>query len=335
MSSPDEDVTARHSTDQHDHARASRFRFKRSSEQVNDNGHRDAGESRHRHEYQRRRHHHGRHKRRKVSNDHTPVDSTLPPDVAFRESLFDALGDDEGAEFWQGVYGQSIHAYPRMYTDAETGQIEMMDDEQYAQYVRRKMWEKSAEGLEAAREAKRRGRKEEEQRRREERCAHKEHPKPSLQDNTIFDFEIEASLKRGQDRKEKKRWQDIWQDYLDRWKDLQAISEARRRSPADDNEQTFLRNKIAWPVQSGKCKDVSAGEIENFFDKVCLTIPTTSSAHASARTSVLKSERIRWHPDKIQQRYGFMQIEPSTMGIVTAVFQVLDRLWNEARDNKS
>ena len=35
------------------------------------------------------------------------------PEAAFRESLFDAMADDEGAAFWEGVYGQPIHVYER------------------------------------------------------------------------------------------------------------------------------------------------------------------------------------------------------------------------------
>ncbi|KAK5097265.1 hypothetical protein LTR70_003728 [Exophiala xenobiotica] len=253
-------------------------------------------------------------------------------DAAFRESLFDALGDDEGADFWQGVYGQPIHNYSRTYADAETGELETMDDKQYAQYVRRKMWEKSAEGLQAAREERRRERKEEESRRRREQHNEKQKPRKMSHtlDDPIFDFEIEASLRRGQDRKDKRRWQAIWQDYTERWKELQQIYESRKGPSADDGEQIFLRNKIAWPVESGKRKDVEADAIEAFFRKVS-DIQQTEHDHAMPLSSVIKVERLKWHPDKIQQRFGFMQVESGTMDGVTAVFQVLDRMWTELR----
>lgn len=301
---------------------STKFRFKRDREY-------DTYTSEHTHKH--RRHHHRKHKRRRMSNEPRTFQggsSSLPPDVAFRESLFDALGDDEGAEFWQGVYGQPIHTYSRTYEDAETGELDEMDDEQYAQYVRRRMWEKSAEGIEAAREAKRQQRRQEEETRREERSsrrAHREEPEEPAYNNFTFDFELEASLRRGEKRKEKKKWQELWRVYLEKWKDLEGISEAHKNQSADDTEQVYLRNKIAWPVESGKRKDVLPDEIEKF---VANTLAILQDGTDSTR---LKLERVRWHPDKIQQRYGFMNIEDGTMQGVTSVFQVLDRMWNEMR----
>ena len=62
---------------------------------------------RHRH----RHHHHHRSRRRPNTPPAKEWDEHLSPDTAFRESLFDALADDEGAAFWEGVYGQPIHSY--------------------------------------------------------------------------------------------------------------------------------------------------------------------------------------------------------------------------------
>lgn len=302
------------------------FRFKH--DYNHDHEPATAGEPSHGH---RRRHHHRhrRHKRRRVDEDRSLPNETssFDPDVAFRESLFDALGDDEGAEFWQGVYGQPIHNYSRTYEDTDTGEIDTMDDEQYARYVRHKMWEKSAEGMEAAREAKRKERKREQEARREERSKQPSQEGPAY-NNFTFDFELEASLQRGEERKERKKWQQLWQAYLDRWKDLQELYEARKGSSADDTEQVYLRNKIAWPVESGKRKDLTPDEIEKFITNVSATVRDTT------KTSILKSERVRWHPDKIQQRYGFMNIEDGTMQGVTSVFQVLDRMWNDLRSHE-
>ena len=44
----------------------------------------------------------------------------------------------------------------------------------------------------------------------------------------------------------------------------------------------------------------------------------------------LKDERVRWHPDKIQQRAGG-KVDEAVMRDVTAVFQVIDKLWNDTR----
>ena len=289
--------------------------------------------SRHRHHHHRHRRHH---KRRRLS-DHQPTSSTanLHPDTAFREALFDALGDDEGAEFWQGVYGQPIHTYSRNYQDADTGEIGLMDDEQYATYVRRKMWEKSAEGLEAAREARRREQREEarECRQRREDNKNSESHEPSGPE-FVFDLELDASLKRGQHRKEKKRWQQIWQAYMDRWKELQNLYESHARSPADNTEQVFLRNNIAWPVETGKAEHINLDNVSTFVENISAAT-SKDDDHRQSMESILKAERVRWHPDKMQQRFGFMRIDQSTMETVTAVFQIIDQLWSDLRDRAS
>jgi hypothetical protein len=311
--------------------RSKRFRFKPKSDddrhQLNDS------ES-----HKRRRHHHSSHGSRKrhqssrhFSNDRQSQShsSYLPPDQAFRESLFDAMGDDEGAAFWENVYGQPIHNYPNTYKDEETGELERMNDEEYAQFVRKKMWEKSWEGIEAAREEKRREREREKQSIRNEENRRKEDRQSRREDN-IFKKEIEASLRRGERRRDRKRWQSLWEDYLHRWEDLQALAQHRPKG-GDDAEQIFLRNKIAWPVESGKRKDVTREEIEHFVRKGagCSIGADATDAFANA----IKIERVRWHPDKIQQRYGFMDIDENTLKGVTAVFQTFDAIWNEIRNN--
>jgi len=308
-----------------------RFRFKSKREN-------DVREEDNLRRHKRRRHHESSHageRRRKSSKrspDHIPAHShslnSLPADQAFRESLFDALGDDEGAAFWEGVYGQPIHDYPNTYEDEETGELERMTDEEYAQFVRRKMWEKSWEGIEAAKEEKRREREKEKQQIREEE--NKRNKQQQAQhDDYIFDTQVEASLRRGERRKDRRRWQALWQDYLKRWDELQALARNRPK-PEEDTEQVFLRNKIAWPVESGKRKDVHRDEIERFVRKGTAGLESDENT-GDILANALKAERVRWHPDKIQQRYGFMEIDESTLKGVTAVFQIFDDIWADIR----
>ena len=257
----------------------------------------------------------------------------LDPEQAFRESLFDALGDDEGANFWEGVYGQPIHKYPNQYIDEETGELETMDDDEYAQYVRRKMWEKSREGIEAAREERRREKAKEKVGQKESAAAGDADASSRVPHNNFaFDFEIEASLRRGQERRDGKRWKELWKDYLKRWEDLQNTAATLDHNGTSEN--LFLRNKIAWPVESGKRKDINPDEIERFITSGSQATLTDEDARATALAAAVKSERIRWHPDKIQQRYGAMEIDETTMKGVTATFQVLDRMWNDLRGSK-
>jgi hypothetical protein len=91
-----------------------------------------------------------------------------------------------------------------------------------------------------------------------------------------------------------------------------------------------LREKIFWPVESGKGDDLLPANIETFI----LNATKHSSLHPDWETilpHVLKVERVRWHPDKIQQRFGSLDIDEETMKGVTAVFQVIDRMWTERK----
>ncbi|PYH90802.1 hypothetical protein BO71DRAFT_401948 [Aspergillus ellipticus CBS 707.79] len=51
--------------------------------------------------------------------------------------------------------------------------------------------------------------------------------------------------------------------------------------------------------------------------------------------ATLKVERVRWHPDKIQHRYGGLGIEEVVMRSVTEVFQIVDHMWNEEREKQA
>lgn len=314
------------------------FRFKDEAESKDA----QQTESTHKRRRHHRHHHSSRHRSKRhkqyasLESRHSPYRSSrngLDPDQAFRESLFDALGDDEGANFWEGVYGQPIHKHPNQYIDEETGELETMDDEEYAQHVRRKMWEKSREGIEAEREEQRREKarqkRQEEEERKAAAHAYPDDERSAPHNNFVFAFEIEASLRRGQRRKDAKHWKELWKSYLQRWDELQAL--VRQRDPNQTEDNLFFRNKIAWPVESGKRKDVNPDEIQRFIENGSNAAVATGDATANALATTLKLERVRWHPDKIQQRYGFMDIDETTMKGVTATFQAIDRMWNDLR----
>jgi len=242
----------------------------------------------------------------------------MAPDDAFRESLFDAMADDEGAAFWEGVYGQPIHNYANVRTGPE-GELERMSDEEYTAYVRAKMWEKTHEHV-----MEERARIEEERRARK---AAKEQGRKMRVESDGFERAVEESLRRGEERKIKRRWKERWGEYLQNWEDMKASVEGQGRDVTDE-KKVQLRNKISWPVESGKRKDVSKEEVENFLRNA--PVAGTDSERGSAELLILlKMERVRWHPDKMQQRYGSLGIDESTMKAVTAVFQVIDRMWNE------
>ncbi|OTB08397.1 hypothetical protein M426DRAFT_19066 [Hypoxylon sp. CI-4A] len=308
--------------------RPSKFRFKKKSSRPHRHSSRDhdrdygnepndeAEESSHRHHRHRHhhRHHHHRHKRRRTRS---PSPSPPPPanpfeapplgsDAAFRESLFDAMADDEGAAYWENVYGQPIHVYSRSRSKshekgttggAGDGELEQMNDDEYAAFVRQKMWEKTHEGL-----LEERARREEARRRRDgERDEAKR-----------LTREMERSLRRGEERRRKKGWRERWEDYGRAWETWDGTLEG-----------------VVWPVRSGKREDVNADAVKDFY-VLGIDPEDVGESEFLAR---LKEERVRWHPDKMQQRLGG-KVEQDVMRDVTAVFQIVDKLWSDTRSKK-
>lgn len=141
----------------------------------------------------------------------------------------------------------------------------------------------------------------EERRRREEERKRK---KAKDEEGKKWQAGVEEALRRGEERRKMNRWKGVWEGYLAGWEGREG--------------------KIFWPVESGKMEDVGTGKVENFFKRV-------AEIGGVDLGDVLKKERVRWHPDKMQQRAGEVGIDRGTMKVVTAVFQVVDRLWSEMR----
>ncbi|KAL2018799.1 hypothetical protein VTK56DRAFT_357 [Thermocarpiscus australiensis] len=259
----------------------------------------------HRHHHRRRHRHDHHHHHRSPSPLPSPFqDPPLSPETAFRESLFDALADDEGAAYWQAVYGQPIHIYsPTKPTTGGSGggggELERMTDEEYAAYVRQKMWERTHAGLLEARARRERERAAAERRREEERRIARE---------------MEGALRRGEERRRKRVWRERWGEYVAKW------GEWEKKGGGVEG--------IPWPVgtESGERGEIQAEAVRAFFVNG-LGLEELGEKEFAAR---LKEERVRWHPDKVQQRLGG-QVDEKVMRDVTAIFQVVDALWNDTR----
>jgi hypothetical protein len=329
MASPDMEDPSGRSNVEYEGVRTSKFRFKSKREREDDdsrNSHRSSKRRREHASHHSSRHSHHK-SRRKEKEYHTPLDDDpsryddsyanqqLDPETAFRESLFDALADDEGAAFWEGVYGQPIHTYPNQKSGPE-GELERMSEAEYAEYVRSKMWEKSHEHI-----------VEERRRREEEKKRRKEARDPPDRDDDRQDFEekIEASIRRGERRKVQRRWQQAWELYAGSWEKFTTVI-ASKSNEEDSLSGKASRGIIPWPVESGRWKDVAKEEVEDFFRSAPppdIEMPAT-----------LKIERVRWHPDKMQQRFGKNKLDEETVKTITAVFQVVDRLWGDIKGRK-
>ena len=264
--------------------------------------------------------HHKRSRRHSPVDDPSLYDDTyLPnaashkyadPEVAFRESLFDAMADDEGAAFWEGVYGQPIHVYPNE-KQGPNGELERMTDEEYAEYVRARMYEKTHQHVIEERERQQRAR----QRRQEEEAIQDAERKR----RRMLDSSIEDSLKRGAERRRKRQAEKEWRDYQTKWEAL--ISGSQLESNA--------RDAIPWPTETADMDEINPDEVERFFRNGAI-LSEPESKHASL-VALLKVERVRWHPDKMQQKLGKSSINDEVMASITAVFQIIDKLWSEHR----
>jgi len=248
-----------------------------------------------------------------VKVEDVPVD----PDHAFRTSLFDALEDDEGAAaYWEGVYGDPIHVYPRpgVPKSEDTRELEGMNDDEYVEYVKRKMWERKNPHL--VKEMKLR--EERERERAQEKQRQKERTRRTDQNNksrhnSAFMQDVDEALARGSKRKENKRWRNAWNVYTTRWGKIEAVNNSDLAGQA-------LKDAIPWPVESGNVGAARREEVEAFFANMPVEKDET-------KINRLKLERFRWHPDKIQHRFGGANVDADTLQIVTGIFQTLDDLW--------
>ncbi|KAL8759874.1 MAG: hypothetical protein Q9199_000439 [Rusavskia elegans] len=278
------------------------FRFKRKRSEDS-----TAPSERRAHEH---RHHHRRHHRSR--RHHTPGSSTdhqLDPETAFRESLFDALADDEGAAFWESVYGQPIHTYSPYVRSAgndepEQAELQRMTDDEYATHVRARMWEKSHAHI-----VEERRRREEQRLRRNEK--EEQHRK--------WERDVEAALRRGEEKRRVTRWKDAWGKYLQGWEALSSPGHGRGKK---------MKDQIPWPVETGRYRDVDQEQVEIFFRNAP---QSEQPSEGFDLTRVLKIERVRWHPDKFLQKACGDGLDEENMAMVTAVFQIIDRLWSTMR----
>ncbi|MCJ1478177.1 hypothetical protein MMC13_006853 [Lambiella insularis] len=331
-------------------SKATAFRFKSKRPRSRSRSPTPSDTTRSRRSSSRRYLHHHRHHHRshRPASSPSPSPPRLDRDTAFRESLFDALADDEGAAFWEGVYGQPVHTYSPYRRPANApgngeGELERMTDEEYTAHVRAKMWEKShgylLEGR-AEREGNRARRKEREHdegRRRAER--------------RLWESRVDEVLGRKSVLREADEWEAIWEFYTRGWEILsQRVcgEPAKPEAPAEDagasmklgakKPKRWKESMIPWPTKSGNLRDVNKEMVEEFLRNRSRFQKDTGDEGVDGNSNllkVLKAERVRWHPDKIQQRYGVLGIDEGSRKGVTAVFQILDRMWVELKEKNA
>jgi hypothetical protein len=207
-----------------------------------------------------------------------------------------------------------------------------MDDETYAAYVQRKMWEKQNPEIVIERERmerKRKEEKEEKERRREEfvRARQKEawdHAGRARGSRDGEDDERPSSRGPKAHKSDDDVYARAWEAYLSAWDSLVLALQKDHSSSSDQPKPPSKR--IPWPTLQNR--PATRPNIEAFMRHAPLTEGDGKSS--AGRLQALKVERVRWHPDKVQQRFAGA-VDEGTMKVVTGVFQVVDSLVEEER----
>lgn len=254
---------------------------------------------------------------------------------AFQSSLFDALADDEAAAYWESVYSQPIHVYERPVQQTPTGKLESMDDETYAAYVQRKMWEKANPEIVIERDRMQRKRQEEaeaKERRREEfvrkrkreaweragRAKETKEDEDQEDHEYVFDFSATNTAPEHSKSKtyEQETYAKAWVGYLAAWERLKAELANPPPTESEEAKSVPASKRIPWPTLHNR--PATKRNIEALMQRI-------PAADSKERIKLLKAERVRWHPDKVQQRFAGA-VDEGTMKVVTGVFQVVDGL---------
>lgn len=129
-----------------------------------------------------------------------------------------------------------------------------------------------------------------------------------------------GGVEAGEERRRKGKWEGVWEGYLGAW---------NGGAGGEKRENGGYAEGIRWPVRSGQRRDVGREEIKKFFE--CAPQSVGGGGGNVDLVEVLKKERVRWHPDKVQQRAGEGGLDVETTKLVTAVFQIIDRLWSDKK----
>lgn len=122
--------------------------------------------------------------------------------------------------------------------------------------------------------------------------------------------EMEQALRRGEARKKAKSYEDNFAKYVKAWETWDGTQE-----------------NIPWPTGSGTRKGVVEKSVRSFF-----TNGIGNDVDSEEFAAKLKEQRVRWHPDKMQQKMGGKdQVTKGVMADITMIFQVIDTLYSDFR----
>ncbi|KAI2989598.1 hypothetical protein CBS147345_10613 [Aspergillus niger] len=98
----------------------------------------------------------------------------------------------------------------------------------------------------------------------------------------------------------------------------------------EEVRRAYARSSRGWRCEG--CEGSRGRGIEEFMRECARVVDDEDKdGGGDGLLGLLKTERVRWHPDKIQHRYGKLGIDERVLKSVTEVFQIVDQMWNEER----
>lgn len=266
---------------------------------------------------------------------------------AFRTALFDALADDEQADYWQAAYGQPIHVYERpSVPKGAKGELEAMGDDEYAAFVREKMFEKLHPEVvfEREQEGKRRKEKEEREKREREEFVRRRRQERWKKESGWKGDEKDKSDGDGDGDEEDEAWEryeyafagatpmeregggvewtTLWKSYQDMWN---TLKERVKLGKTEDLRMPWPTRKVMGGLKesANPGTTVTHEDVQAFMRHMPLQ-------GTESRPRILKSERARWHPDKMVRVLGAMgeerakTVEEAAKTVYIAIDQLID-----------
>ncbi|KIP08675.1 hypothetical protein PHLGIDRAFT_87880 [Phlebiopsis gigantea 11061_1 CR5-6] len=245
----------------------------------------------------------------------------------FREKMWGAFGDDERLDSVETQFNSYTHI-PRRWRgggmdkmdDEDNIDPQVMEDEDYAEWVRGNMWRR-----------KHAAEFEEQERKKAEHAARREREQKIREETARMAKVEEEDRKRRRHDKERKRQTEARSQYETKWKDLLG----------GKVEEELRFEDIPWPlfVDSSRARSVHLLVEDITLDAVqTFLIPGARTAdNSSANSDILKRERkeklretmLRFHPDKFEGRIMRHVVEDDKMkvrevaGLVTRVLNDL------------
>lgn len=240
---------------------------------------------------------------------------------AFREKLFDAMEIDFGQDTAYTHFNSYAHIPSRWRKRSPTGLDETdgppdpnsMSDEQYAEYIREGMWEKTHKA-----EA------EERQKRKERAQERREKEKRLREESKRLEAEAIEKRRRKREEKDKRKLRDTWMAYESRWLTLQNAAASSTIVP-DSLDFGFF----PWPTHPPP-------HTIDALTKDSISAFVLSDLHSGDKTNKqrLRDALLLYHPDRFESKYmAFVREQDRAMVKegVGRVIRALNALTEEGR----